>query len=415
MVLTKPSAFLDNPYLTREDVERGCIALLDPLGPHTSKGGALIDIGSTAAHYDLKAVALETFARPLWGLAALLNGGGEYEGAERWIKGLANGTDPDGEEYWGAAKAKDQRMVEMSPLSYAIALKPEVFYENQCEKAKKDIAAFLESCIGKPMPDSESKERRKLIPANWLWFRVFANLALRRIGSDSFNPEQMGKDLKRLEEFQLPAHPPTGDDSGSSGWSRDGPEGVMQLDYYSSSFAIQTSQLIYTVLAPEDTERCNKYKERAQSFVLDFMHYFDEDGAGITFGRSMIYRFAIIATFSAMAFANVEPPKGIEWGHIKGFVLRHLRWWSNQPNIFKGDGTLTVGYAGDNMNMTENYNSPGKSFPANRSDERLAILVHEGIPMPISTLLPSFLVLRGTRLPLHPRYQSPPRPIAYHV
>ena len=159
MVLTKPSAFLDNPYVTREDVERGCIALLDPLAPHTSKGGALIDIGSTAAHYDLKAVALETFARPLWGLAALLNGGGEYEGAERWIRGLANGTDPDNEEYWGGAKAKDQRMVEMSPLSYAIALKPEVFYENQSDKAKKDIAAFLESCIGKPMPDSELPSR----------------------------------------------------------------------------------------------------------------------------------------------------------------------------------------------------------------------------------------------------------------
>jgi hypothetical protein len=362
MVLSKPSAFLDNPYKTRQDVERGCIALLDPLAAHTSKGGALIDIGSTAAHYDLKAVALETFARPLWGLASLLSGDGQYEGAERWIQGLANGTDPESEEYWGAAKAKDQRMVEMSPLSYAIALKPDVFFHNQSDKAKKDIAAFLESCIGKPMPDSKSIGLTKLMIANWLWFRVFANLALRRIGSDLFNPGQMERDLKRLEEFQLPSHPPTGDDSGSSGWSRDGPEGVMQLDYYSSSFAIQTSQLIYTVLAPEDTTRRDQYKERAQSFVLDFMHYFDEDGAGITFGRSMIYRFAIIATFSAMALANVEPPKGIEWGHIKGFVLRHFRWWSDHPDIFKGDGTLTVGYVGDNMNMTENYNSPGTSI-----------------------------------------------------
>lgn len=134
----------------------------------------------------------------------------------------------------------------------------------------------------------------------------------------------------------------------------------MQLDYYSSSFAIQTSQLIYTVVAPEDTVRGNKYRERAQSFILDFMHYFDEDGAGIPFGRSMIYRFAIIATFSAMALADVEPPKGFEWGHIKGYVLRHFRWWTTQPEIFKSDGTLNVGYSGDNMNMTENYNSPGE-------------------------------------------------------
>lgn len=46
-------------------------------------------------------------------------------------------------------------MVEMSPLSFAIAMKPEVFYDGQNEKSKKDIAAFLQTCIGKPMPDSE--------------------------------------------------------------------------------------------------------------------------------------------------------------------------------------------------------------------------------------------------------------------
>lgn len=370
MVLLAPSSFIDNEYRTREDVDKGCIALLDPLAAHTSKGGALINIGSTAAHYDLKAVALETFARPLWGLAALLAGEGTYPGSERWIKGLANGTDPESEEYWGGAKAKDQRMVEMSPLSFAIALKPDVFFHGQEEGTKKNIASFLETCIGKPMPDSTSSswllqtmllERARVdtIIANWLWFRVFANLALRKIGSDRFDRDQMERDLRRLEEFQLPAHPPTGNDPGPSGWSRDGPEGVMQLDYYSSSFAIQTSQLIYTVLAPEDTARCEAYKDRARHFLLDFVHYFDEDGAGIPFGRSMIYRFAIIATFSAMALADVSPPDGLEWGHIKGYVLRHLRWWTEHPEIFKSDGTLTVGYAGDNMNMTENYNSPG--------------------------------------------------------
>ena len=103
--------------------------MLEPLAAHTSPGGALIDIGSTATHYDLRAVALETFARPLWGLTSLLVGGSVYDGADRWVRGLASGTDPHGEEYWGGAKAKDQRMVEMSPLSFAIAMKPDVFYE----------------------------------------------------------------------------------------------------------------------------------------------------------------------------------------------------------------------------------------------------------------------------------------------
>lgn len=61
-------------------------------------------------------------------MTSLLLGGDEYKGLERWVEGLKNGTDPNGEEFWELARAKDQRMVEMSPLSFAIAMKPDVFY-----------------------------------------------------------------------------------------------------------------------------------------------------------------------------------------------------------------------------------------------------------------------------------------------
>lgn len=82
-------------------------------------------------------------------------------------------------------------------------------------------------------------------------------------------------------------------------------------------------------------------------------------GAAIPYGRSMVYRFAVISTFSALPLADVTPPAPLQWGHIKGLVLRHLRSWSSNPDIFRGDGTLNIGYGYDNMNMTENYNAPG--------------------------------------------------------
>ncbi|ORY33757.1 hypothetical protein BCR39DRAFT_491534 [Naematelia encephala] len=351
-MLQKNWGFIDNPFLTREDVERGCTALLDPLAAHTSPGGALIDLSSTATHYDLRAVSLEAFARPLWGLTALLLGGSNYPGLDRWVRGLASGTDPEGPEYWGGAKAKDQRMVEMSPLSFAIAMAPETFYEPQDEQAKKNIAAFLQTCIGKPMPDT-----------NWLWFRVFANLALRSIGSDKYDEPQMQRDLARLEEFQFDGHEAVGDAAASQGWSNDGPPDVHQRDYYSSSFAIQFAQMTYAKLcAKSDSERSTRYLERAQQFLLDFIYYFSDEGSAIPFGRSMVYRFAVVATFSAFALADVPPPAPLEWGHIKGFVLRHLRSWSGNREIFRSDGTLNIGYGYDNMNMTENYNAPGSPY-----------------------------------------------------
>ncbi|OCF41601.1 hypothetical protein I317_04613 [Kwoniella heveanensis CBS 569] len=344
--------FLGNPFKTRDDVLKGCTALLDPLASHTSPGGALIDIGSTAAHYDAKAVALEAFARPLWGLASLLAGGDSYEGAERWIRGLASGTDPKGKEYWGGSMDKDQRMVEMSPLSFAIAMNPEVFYNNQSAEAKENICAFLQTCIGKRMPDT-----------NWLWFRTFANLALRAVGSHFHDPAQMERDLLRLEEFQLPPHPAEGSDPASAGWSRDGPEDVRQLDYYSSSFAIQPAQMIYARLAAEeDPERSERYKQRARDFLSDFFYYFSDEGAAIPFGRSMVYRFAVIATASCMVLADIEPPAPLTWGHLKGLILRHLRYWNDAEGIFRSDSTLNVGYRFDCMNMTENYNAPGSPY-----------------------------------------------------
>lgn len=78
----------------------------------------------------------------------------------------------------------------------------------------------------------------------------------------------MKADMNHLDTFYI-----------GEGWSRDGPEGVVQLDYYSSSFAIQYAQLVYSKLMDdEDPERSKEYKSRAVKFALDFVHYFDETG-----------------------------------------------------------------------------------------------------------------------------------------
>lgn len=75
-------------------------------------------------------------------------------------------------------------------------------------------------------------------------------------------------DLDHLDTFYV-----------GGGWSRDGPEEVCQFDYYSSSFAIQYAQLVYSKLAQnEDPERCEKYRDRARQFALDFVYYFDSEG-----------------------------------------------------------------------------------------------------------------------------------------
>lgn len=202
-----------------------------------------------------------------------------------------------------------------------------------------------------------------------LWFRVFANLGLRRNGAP-YSRERIEADMDHLDTFHV-----------GGGWSNDGPKSHHQMDYYSGSFAIQFLQLLYSKLAGDfDQERAERYRQRAREFALDFVHYFDPNGeyllgsslwdgadwiflgSAIPFGRSMTYRFAMVGFWGALGFADVELPAPLTWGVVRGILLRHFRWWSTQKDIFNNDGTLSLGYSYANMYLTENYNSPGSPY-----------------------------------------------------
>ncbi|KAI0065803.1 hypothetical protein BV25DRAFT_1596361 [Artomyces pyxidatus] len=338
--------FVSNPLETKDDLRAFCTALLDPLAAHTSPHGARIHLGYTGTHYDEAAAQLEGFSRPVWGLASLLGGGGTYAGAERWVRGLDAGTDPNSEEFWGPMRDRDQRMVECSALGFAIAVARPQLWDPLGAEAQERVGQWLGGMNDKAMPNT-----------NWLWFRVFANLGLLRAGSRHYDAERMRKDMDHLDTFYI-----------GGGWSRDGPEGVVQLDYYSSSFAIQYAQLVYSKLAQDtDPERCEEYRSRARQFALDFVHYFDEEGRAIPFGRSLTYRFAMSSFWGALAFADVELPAPLTWGVVKGLQLRNIRWWARQPGAYASDGTFTIGFCYPNHNMTENYNSPGSPYWAFKS------------------------------------------------
>ncbi|KAJ3527357.1 hypothetical protein NM208_g10740 [Fusarium decemcellulare] len=336
---THPFANVD--IKDRASVQELLRTLLDPLEPFFSPQKARVRCpGATAVRFDQTASEVEGICRPLWGLAALLAGGGDYHGKEWWIQGIKSGTDPESPEYWGYPRDNDQRMVEMCPLGWALAVVPEI-WDSLSDKEKDNVETWLGNSINeKNMPNT-----------NWLWFRVFANLGLKKNGG-KFSQERLDSDIKHLDTFYR-----------GGGWSNDGPEGIHQMDYYSSSFAIQLLQLLYAKLAEkEDPERAEEFKKRAQMVALDLIHYFDDEGRAIPYGRSVGYRFAMVSFWGALAHADVELPAPLTWGMVKGVVLRHLRWWQTQHEMWTSSGTLSIGYSYPNMYMAENYNSPGSPY-----------------------------------------------------
>lgn len=101
----------------RSSVQELLRTVLDPLEPFFSPDKARVRVpGATGVRFDQTASEVEGICRPLWGLACLLAGGGDYHGKTWWIEGIKSGTDPDSPEFWGNPSDNDQRMVEMCPL-----------------------------------------------------------------------------------------------------------------------------------------------------------------------------------------------------------------------------------------------------------------------------------------------------------
>jgi hypothetical protein len=273
---------------------------------------------------------MEGMARLLWGLAPLAAGGGDAPGLDRLIAGVAHGCDPRHPEYWGEVVDGDQRLVEMAALGLTLALLKDRVWSHFCIRDRQAIAAWLGQ-INHREPNQN----------NWQFFRVMVNLGLKAVDAPH-DDAASARSFAKIDSWYL-----------RNGWYFDGRPG--QRDHY-VAFAMHYYGLIYAALADDaDPERAATFRERAALFAPAYAATFAPDGAGLPFGRSMSYRFALSAFFGALAFAGVE---AIPYGEMKGLALRHMRWWADKP-IADRDGVMNIGFAYPNMLMSEQYNSPG--------------------------------------------------------
>lgn len=325
--------FAGNPLASRADLQQAVRALWDPVRQRLSPGLARARLGHTGADFPQVAAELEGFSRPLWGLVPLAAGGADVDWTP-YHRGLAAGSDPAHEEYWGLAGSYDQRVVEMAAIGFALAMVPEQIWDPLGGRGRRDLGRWLGRV-----------NEVETVDNNWLFFRVLVNEGLARVGAAGHDQAATRAALDRLESFYL-----------GDGWYSDGPN--TQRDYY-VAFAMHFYGLLYArIAAHSDPARAERLRQRAADFAGDFAHWFADDGAGLPFGRSLTYRFAQGAFWGALAFAGVD---ALPWGQVKGLALRHIRWWARRP-IFDNAGVLTIGYAYPNLTMAEEYNSPGSPY-----------------------------------------------------
>lgn len=318
----------------KEEYQKLLLGLLEPLTGRFSEGCARIKIPGAGACYGQDAIEMEAFARPLWGLVPYWTGGGTEDGfQEMYQRGLAAGTDPDHPEYWGDCVDCDQKFVEMAPIAFGLIQSPQILWEPLGQREKENLSRWLDQINDHELPR-----------CNWYFFRILVNLALKARGC-VYNQEQLDADLAYIETCYL-----------GDGWYVDGESD--QKDYY-SSFALQFYSLLYVMCAGDcDETRGGRWISRASAFAGDFMYWFDERGAALPYGRSLTYRFAQSAFWSAAVVLGIETP---EPGVMKGIINRNLAYWFSKP-VFHGDGVLSIGYSYPNLTMAERYNAPGSPY-----------------------------------------------------
>lgn len=328
----------ENKLTGLRDVRNAFDELMEPLISTFLPGGArprLSELGSTCLE---AAAEFEGYLRPLWGIVPYQYGGGNFGHWELYRRGLVNGTNPHHEEFWGYPNDYDQLLVDIAAIGFALCFVPEHVWEPLNDSEKKAVESYLLKTRSKTYCHN-----------NWKFFRVIVDLGLDRVGV-KYDKKGTTDYLVDLDLFYL-----------GDGWYGDGKP--HRIDNY-NAMAFHFYGLIYTIVRKEeDPERCSKYLERATLFAQQYIHWFDDNGACLPYGRSLIYRFATSGFWGLFPLAldsQKEPP--IPWGVMKCLYLKSLQWWSKQPMNEFGSKLLSLGYAYPNGYIMERYNSPQSPY-----------------------------------------------------
>ncbi|MFC6169316.1 DUF2264 domain-containing protein [Loigolactobacillus jiayinensis] len=304
-----------------------------PLRQHY-QGKARIMFGSNGVGYGTRIAGIEGFARMLWGAGPAIG-----QLAADWQKeireGLLAGTDPQSPDYWGDLHDRDQRMVEMPAIALALLHDDHYLWRQFSALEQDQVATWLKQIFAHSCSDG-----------NWQFFKILVYQVLVHLDVDVDSSDAEAAMIKIEQCYR------------ADGWYQDSARG--REDYY-TPFAFQYYGILYSKLAPDDPQS-EVFRQRAREFAGQFIHFFAADGANVPFGRSLTYRYAAVAFWVAMIYADIWPEKTAV---IKGIINRNLRWWLQRP-IFDESGLLTLGYSYSQLLMTEPYNSPTSPYWANK-------------------------------------------------
>ena len=290
---------------------------------------------------------LEAVARLLSGLAPWLEaepGNDPTEEALRsryreWARlAIRYGTDPQSPDALNFGN-NQQSLVDAGVLALAIARAPDELWAKLDSATKDNLVAAL-------------VKTRKLQPGfnNWLLFSAMIEAFICKCGQQ-WDTVRIDYALRQVQEWYK------GD--GAYG---DGPD--FHWDYL-NSFVIHPMLLSILDAAQTVTDRWTflrkSVEERARRYAAVQERLISPEGTIPPIGRSLTYRFGTLHHLAEMAWRR-DLPEGVSPAQVRCAMTAVMTRMIEAPGTFDDKGWLTIGFAGHQPALGENYVSTGSCY-----------------------------------------------------
>ncbi len=261
---------------------------------------------------------------------------------------LLSGTDPASAGYWGDIVRGEQLEVEAAFVAQFLVDSRERVWATLDEPARAQVMAWLSA-------------NDTTYQSNWVLFPATRNIARAVLGYP-VDPAALAAQLDVMESMYV-----------GDGWYADGKPG--SYDYY-NSFVIHPGLLWWAVqLGDTDPARRDRVIRRARAFVDHLVHFFDERGAAVAFGRSLSYRAAVLAGIQALEHSGASPlapglARRLSSGNLKFHVGARV---DAEDRALDGHDLLRAGLIAEEHAILEGYHEHGAQYFMSRALDALRL------------------------------------------
>ncbi|MGJ0389806.1 DUF2264 domain-containing protein [Microbacterium sp. CGR1] len=327
-------------------------SLLLATSSHASPLGSLVRLPGPSSASGPWSDGMEGFARTFLLASFRVRGAGgddPHRHLDRFRAGLLAGVDPSSPERWPTIAERRQAVVEAASIAIALSETRPWLWDTLADRERQQIVDWLAGIVGTAGYTN-----------NWIWFQNVIEAFLAQVGGP-WDQNDLDRNADIAERLYI-----------GDGWYSDGagPTGVRQsFDHY-AGWAWHVYPLLHSRIRGESLSPM--HRERLASFVDQAKDLVGSRGAPLLQGRSLTYRFAVLAPFWSAAIAGVSPlPSGTTRSLATDVVSHFL-----DAGAVDANGLLPIGWHHEFLPLRQLYTSGSSPYWASKAF--LGLLLPDG-------------------------------------